>query len=62
LSKGCRGHCNSNCNTSFSGATDLLIAPNTGNVTPNIPIPKTPDAIINPVFVDKNPIKNNSKA
>jgi len=46
----------------FSGATDLLIAPNTGNVTPDIPIPKIPDAIINPVFVDKNPIKNNPKA
>ena len=37
-------------------------APNTGNVTPDIPIPKIPDAIINPVFVDKNPIKNDPKA
>ncbi len=42
----------------FSGVTDLLIAPKIGNVTPDIPIPKIPDAIINPVLVERDPIKN----
>jgi hypothetical protein len=42
----------------FSGVTDLLIAPKIGNVTPDIPIPKMPDAMTNPVLVERNPIKN----
>jgi hypothetical protein len=46
----------------FLGETDLLIAPNTRNVTPYILIAKIPDAIINSVFVEKNPIKNKPKA
>jgi hypothetical protein len=45
----------------FSGETDLLISPNTGNVTPDIQIPKIPNAIINSVFVEKNFIKNKPK-